>query len=96
MTIGIEFSSKLNDFRRQLLEKNENLQEVEKLVSIACGKEMQIKYLDKPKSKPEKNIKMQETQTEQTKNEMNKEKSNSINSLEDLADLGIDINYIDE
>ena len=93
MTIGIEFSSELNDFRRQLLEKNENLQEVEKLVSIACGKEMQIKYIDKPKSKPKKNIKVQETETEK---KMNKEKSNSINSLEDLANLGIDINYIDE
>lgn len=96
MTIGIEFSSQLNDFRRQLLEKNENLQEVEKLVSIACGKEMQIKYIDKPKNKSEKNIKVQEAETEQTEKKMNKERSNSINSLEDLADLGIDINYIDE
>lgn len=96
MTIGIEFSSKLNDFRRQLLEKNENIQEVEKLVSIACGKEMQIKYLDKPSSKAEKNVKTQETQIKQPKKEINKEKSNSINSLDDLADLGIDINYIDE
>ena len=96
MTIGVEFPGGLNDFRKRLLEQNENLKEVEKLVSIACGKEMQIKYLDKPSSKTEKNVKMQEIQKKQPKKEMNKEKSNSINSLEDLADLGIDVNYIDE
>ena len=97
MTIGIEFSSELNDFRRQLLEKNENLQEVTKLVSIACGKEMQIKYIDKQGVKTDNK---EHTQTLENKthtvSNTNIEKKNSINSLDDLADLGIDINYIDE
>ncbi len=81
MTIGIEFSNKLNEFSRQLLEKNENKTEIERLVSIACGKQMQIKYIDKPVTK--------------AKNEPKVEKS-SKSSLDELQKLGIDINYIDE
>lgn len=94
MTIGIEFQGGLNDFRKRLLEQNENKKEIEKLVSIACGKEMQIKYIDKP-SKTVENKKSAQTTTVK-QNKVETEKKNSINSLDDLADLGIDINYIDE
>ena len=94
MTIGIEFQGGLNDFRKRLLEQNENKKEIEKLVSIACGKEMQIKYIDKP-SKTVENKKSAQTTTEK-QNKVETEKKNSISSLDDLADLGIDINYIDE
>lgn len=91
MTIGIEFSNKINDFSRKLLEKDENRREIERLVSIACGKEMQIRYIDKQASATPK------METKQKVKESSKdEKSNNINSLDDLADLGIDINYIDE
>ena len=89
MTIGIEFSNGLNDFRKQLLEKGENRKEIEKLVSIACGKEMQVKYIDKPVGEKPKN-------EAKPKKEPKEEKTNQVNSLEDLKDLGIDINYIDE
>lgn len=94
MTIGIEFQGGLNDFRKRLLEQNENKKEIEKLVSIACGKEMQIKYIDKP-SKTVENKKSAQTTTVK-QNKVETEKKNSISSLDDLADLGIDINYIDE
>ncbi len=94
MTIGIEFQGGLNDFRKRLLEQNENKKEIEKLVSIACGKEMQIKYIDKPLKTVEYKKSTQTTTVKQNKVET--EKKNSISSLDDLADLGIDINYIDE
>lgn len=45
MTIGIEFPNGLTSFGKTVLEKQENIKEISNLVSIACGKEMQIKYL---------------------------------------------------
>ena len=52
MTIGIEFPNGMTSFGKTILEKQENIREISNLVSIACGKEMQIKYLT-----PEVNIK---------------------------------------
>lgn len=95
MTIGVEFSNGLNDFRKQLLEKSENVQELERLVSMACGKPMQIKYIDKPSgnvSQPKVDIKPKE---EVKKQETNEGKG-KVNSLDDLVGLGLDINFIDE
>lgn len=46
MTVGIEFPNGLTSFGKTVLEKQENLKELTKLVSMACGKEMQIKYID--------------------------------------------------
>ena len=47
MTVGIEFPNGLTSFGKTVLEKQENIREISNLVSIACGKEMQIKYIDK-------------------------------------------------
>ena len=54
MTIGIEG---LTAFGKPVLEKNENMQEIIRLVSIEAGKEMRIKYLEGKKEnlKEEKN-----------------------------------------
>jgi len=45
MTVGIEFPNGLTAFGKTVLEKLENKKEIATLVSLACGKEMQIKYL---------------------------------------------------
>ena len=45
MTVGIEFPNGMTAFGKTVLEKPENIREISNLVSIACGKEMQIKYL---------------------------------------------------
>jgi len=45
MTVGIEFPNGLTSFGKTVLEKQENIREISNLVSIACGKEMQIKYI---------------------------------------------------
>ena len=45
MTVGIEFPNGMTSFGKTVLEKQENIREISNLVSIACGKEMQIKYL---------------------------------------------------
>lgn len=46
MTVGIEFPNGLTSFGRTVLQKQENIKEISDLVSIACGKEMHIKYLE--------------------------------------------------
>ena len=46
MTVGIEFSKGLTPFGKTILEKQENVRELSKLVSMACGKEMNIRYID--------------------------------------------------
>ena len=45
MTVGIEFPNGMTSFGKIVLDKTENLKEISNLVSIACGKEMQIKYI---------------------------------------------------
>ena len=46
MTIGIEFPKGMTAFGKTVLEKQENIREISDMVSIACGKEMQIKYIN--------------------------------------------------
>ena len=46
MTVGIEVPSGITPFGKAVLDKPENLKEITEQVSIACGKEMHIKYLD--------------------------------------------------
>ena len=45
MTVGIEFPNGISSFGKLVLDKQENMKEISNLVSIACGKEMNIKYL---------------------------------------------------
>ena len=92
MTIGIEFPSGLNEFRRKLLEQNENMREIERLTSIEYGKKMQIKLIDKSNGTKKKKA---VTKTEENKKTENK-KENEINTLNDLENLGLPINYIDD
>ena len=50
MTIGIQFPGGITSFGKTVLEKPENKQELIKQVSMAYGKEMNIKYIEaKPK-----------------------------------------------
>lgn len=46
MTVEIEFKRGITPFGKAVLEKQENIRELTNLVSMACGKEMQIKYID--------------------------------------------------
>ena len=46
MTVGIEFPKGITAFGKSVLEKPENKMEISKQVSVACGKDMQIKYID--------------------------------------------------
>ncbi len=45
MTIGVEFLKDVTDFGKTILNKQENIKELSTLVSIASGKEMQVKYI---------------------------------------------------
>lgn len=45
MTVEIEFPNGMTSFGKTVLEKQENIREISNLVSVASGKEMQIKYI---------------------------------------------------
>ena len=49
MTVGIEFPNGITPFGKTVLEKSENVNEIEKQVSIVCGKEMRVKFIDTKK-----------------------------------------------
>jgi len=51
MTVVIRFNNGLNSFRKELLEKSENINLLTKEISIVCGKQMQIKFEDTVGSK---------------------------------------------
>ncbi len=56
MTIGIEFLNGITPFGKAVLEKPENKKEISNQVTIACGKEMFIKYIDmKPEDDKQNN-----------------------------------------
>ncbi len=46
MTVGIVFQNGLTPFVKSIIEKPENFQELTRLISIECGKQMTIKLLD--------------------------------------------------
>lgn len=50
MTVGIKFPNGLSSFGKTVLEKQENIKEISTVVSMACGKEMQIKYISEAQS----------------------------------------------
>ena len=46
MTVGIEFPEGMTAISKTILDNSESITEIAKQVSIACGKSMQIKYID--------------------------------------------------
>jgi DNA polymerase-3 subunit gamma/tau len=46
LTVEVIFPNGLTKFGKDLLSRPENMQEIVKLVSMECGKEMRIKYID--------------------------------------------------
>lgn len=56
MTVGIQFPNGMTSFGKTVLEKQDNIREITNLVSIACGKEMQIKYITNPQEVQTKNV----------------------------------------
>lgn len=52
MVLGIEFPNGMTAFGKTILEKSENVRELSKMVSMACGKDMQIRYIDDKKTIP--------------------------------------------
>lgn len=55
MTVGIKFPKGITAFGKAVLEKQENVKEISTLVSMACGKEMQIKYISEAQNQIVKN-----------------------------------------
>lgn len=44
-TVGIKFQKGITAFGKAVLEKQDNIKEISNLLSIACGKDIQIKYI---------------------------------------------------
>ena len=49
-TVGIKFQNGITAFGKAVLEKQENIKEISNLVSMACGKNVQIKYISEMKN----------------------------------------------
>ena len=54
MHVGISFPEGVNPFRKSILEKSENITELNRLVSMEYGKDMKIKIIDNVDSLPKK------------------------------------------
>ena len=54
LTIEIIFPNGLTKFGKDLLQKPENIQEIVKLVSIECGKEMRVTFINAEDYVPKK------------------------------------------
>ena len=55
MTVGIQFTNGLKSFGGAVIERPENMNELKRLVSMECGKDMRIKIIDKQENKKEEN-----------------------------------------
>ena len=51
MTVGIEFPEGITSIGKTVLNNADSISEISKQVSVACGRPMQIKYID---TKPQK------------------------------------------
>lgn len=69
MTVGISFPKGLTPFGKAILEKNENVTELEKRVSMEFGKPMRIKYIED--NKQEVNAKVEENPIESFAQDLN-------------------------
>lgn len=87
MTVAIRFNNGLNDFRRDLLQKPENMNALVKEVSIICGKPMQIKLED---------VSTQNVKINPVKKEIKQEPKIEKNEEDILDGLDIPINIIEE
>ncbi len=90
MTVSIRFNSGLNAFRKELLQKSENLNALNKEVAMICGKPMQIKFEDASSSN------VNSTSNTITKEEKKVETLNKQEEQDDLSDLDIPINFVEE
>ena len=86
MTVGIRFHNGLNSFRKELLQRPENMSVLTKEISIVCGKPMQVKLEDALGEK-QTAPKIQEKVIQQ---EENKKEEDILESLD------IPINFIEE
>ena len=51
-TVEIKFRNGINSFGKAVLEKQDNIKEITNLVSMACGKNVQIKYISDMANQP--------------------------------------------
>ena len=103
MTVGIKFNNGLNSFRKELLQKPENMNVLIKEISMICGKPMNVKLQDAGGSINKTKIYTQTKEEPIKEKVQQKEEQDGINtnakieSEEDaLSTLDIPINFIEE
>lgn len=92
MTVEIRFNNGLNSFRKELLQKPENMSILTKEVSMMCGKDMHIKLQDASNG-IKNNVSQANTRASDAQL---KEKPKKIDEISDLDSLDIPINFIEE
>ena len=58
MTVGIEFLSGLTSFGRAVIERPENMNELKRLISLECNKDMRVKIIEPNNNKPKEEQKI--------------------------------------
>lgn len=100
MTVSIRFNSGLNAFRKELLQKPENLNVLNKEVAMICGKPMQIKFEDASQSNTVKNTYIKQETKQNIQQETNigtvTKQQEDLEEQDDLSDLDIPINFVEE
>ena len=102
MTVSIRFNSGLNAFRKELLQKPENLNVLNKEVAMICGKPMQIKFEDASQSNTNtvKNTYIKQETKPNVQQETNigtvTKQQEDLEEQDDLSDLDIPINFVEE
>ena len=98
MTVAIRFNNGLTAFRKELLNKSENLNILNKEIAMLCGKPMQIKFEDASSGNSKASSSYNKKEASPVKPEILKpEDESSDNTADDfLEDLDIEINFVDE
>ena len=98
MTVAIRFNNGLTAFRKELLNKSENLNILNKEIAMLCGKPMQIKFEDASSGNSKASSSYNKKEESPVKQEILKpEDESSDNTTDDfLEDLDIEINFVDE
>lgn len=94
MTVSIRFNNGLTPFRKELLEKSENLGALNKEIAMLCGKTMQIKFEDASGGKQVSNTVSQKQSM--PKIEAKSNETYDKKEADNFDDIDFEINFVDE
>lgn len=96
MTVAIRFNNGLTPFRKELLERSENLNILNKEIAMICGRQMQIKFEDASGTKNSSEYHTPKEVIEKPKVQKQEVQVQDESMEGFLEELDIPINFVDE